>query len=223
MAVLISDIIASVRLCIDEKAGTTSSLSGISDDYSTMTDIIMDKLGDALRWMCLYGPAEQLSNGGTGTIKIIKDLTSTTPDANGRITLGTDFIRLVRVKGKDWHRAIYGDTLIKEDSDEYLQLNDANGATATADRPQAAIINKEAKMLEVWPSTNTPYEVTVLAMPDLSNITTSTTIALPDTLKSSFIYYLAFLLCSAYGDERAPRMLEIAKMNLGLTEDKQRL
>ena len=126
-----------------------------------------------------------------------------------------DFIKLVRVRVTGWHRAIR--VPVAEDSPEYLQFRDEFGAKAVADRPMAAIIEKATKEVEVWP-TGTSAEVTYIQDPNVSiasDAADSTNVALPPRAKSAFIYYLAFLVLSAYEDSRAARMLEIAKMNTG--------
>ena len=226
----VQNIYRAVRLCYDEEAQNVANFANATaGDMALMNNIIKAKLGDALRWVCLYAPAEQLSgggSGGTGSINIIVDVTQQDVPTDGRIALGTNFIRLIRVRCSNWHRAIMGESLLKEDSDEYLQLMDSNGAEATVDRPQAALIETAEKKVEVWPhAAGAKYDLTKLVMPsttELDNVTDSTDIAIPPLLKSSFLYYLAFLVLSAYQDSRAARMLEIAKMNLGLTDDKQR-
>ncbi len=225
----IENIISSVRLCIDEKKGSSTE-AFVTEDYTDMDDIIKDKIGDAIRWLCLYGPAEML--GGSDetdtpvdiTPGVMKDWTPSSVTAiaegGGRVVLPSDYIKLARVRVSGWSRAIK--VPISEDSDEYLQLYDTSGAAATADRPQAAIIDKAAKELEVWPWSNgntiyityvfdtegEVYEVT-------SGNDTIQKVSIPPKTKTAFIYYIAFLLLSAYGDERATRMLEIAKMNIG--------
>jgi hypothetical protein len=103
-----------------------------------------------------------------------------------------------------------------------LQLYDTNGATATADRPQAVLIEKATREIEVWP-TGTSAEYTYVANVDAEiqsrTVGTDTEyfVAIPPRVKTSFIYYLAFLLLSAYGDSRSERMLEIAMQNLKVT------
>lgn len=232
----IGKIIEAVRFCIDEEAQNGSNLA-YANDKTRMDGIIKDKIGDALRWVCLNAPVELLS--GTDTYNsstpvptgIIVDSTGTftasgttykyiamTGRSNGygRIVTGSDFVRLARVRIAGWHRAIINP--FAEDSEEYLQLFDEYGATATTGRPQAAMINKNIKEIEVWPVTeNDTVEISYVAnIPDSSINTSSDSnnVALPPNARTSFIYYLAFLLLSAYGDARAPRMLEIAKMSL---------
>ena len=227
----VQNIYQAVRWCYDEEAQNVANFANATaGDMALMNNIIKAKLGDALRWVCLYAPAEQLSgggSGGTGSINIVVDDSGTlAADTDGRIDLGANFIRLIRVRSTGWHRAIMGESLLKEDSEEYLQLMDSYGAQATADRPQAALIETATKAVEIWPhAEDDEWELTKLVMPsttDLDNATESTDVAIPPLLKTSFLYYLAFLVLSAYQDSRAARMLEIAKMNLGLTDDKQR-
>ncbi|MBQ8711543.1 MAG: hypothetical protein IJ551_01775 [Prevotella sp.] len=231
-------IYQAVRLCFDEESRNDAGFASASDgDTQSMNHIIKGKLGDALRWICLYAPAEQLSGGGStsdGSVGIIEDASGIVPES-GLIPLGPNFIRLIRMRCDNWHRAVMGNSLLREDSDEYLWLRNGDGAEATNDRPQAAIIEKAQKYVEVWPHPTTPifgnhyapvkYTLTKLVMPsvaDLSSLADGNDVGVPPLLQTSFIYYVAFLVLSAYGDVRAPRMLEIARQNLGLTDDQQR-
>lgn len=231
----VQDIYKRVRWCFDEEAMNASSIADVSSDNILMNNIIKDKIGDALRWICLYAPAEQLSGGsnvtdeddGDGkTIHIVVDDSGSVPESGG-IPLGENFIRLIRIRCTDWHRAVMGNSLLSEDSDEYLQLSDEHGAMATYDRPQAVLIESAKKKVEVWPHRDgDTYELTKLVMPmseDFSSITETSKVDIPPLLESSFIYYLAFLTLSAYEDSRSQRMLDIARMNLGHTEDRQRV
>lgn len=237
----VGNIIKAVRWCIDEEAVNAANLAdasaydidaGVHTDIGLMNNIVRNKIGDAIRWVCLYAPADQLSGsssssgGGSSTataIDIIQEDTLTA--ANNVLTPTETLIRVVRVKGEDWHRAILGDSLIKEDSDEYLQLRDENGAAATADRPQAVLVNTKQKKVEVWPG-NGQFVLTyikALSASDLSNLDNDQTeVGIPTNVETSFIYYLAYLLCTAYGDTRAKSMYDNATLNLGRNEDKQR-
>lgn len=220
----VGDIIKAVRLCFDEEQIDSADFRNASANDNTMMDnIIKSKIGDAVRWISLYCPAELLggsdSSGATG---IMADATMT-PTAisgtnGGTLTMPTDFIKLVRVRVAGWHRAIK--VPVSEDSPEYLQFRDEFGAKAVADRPMAALIEKTTTQIEVWP-TGTSAEVTYIADPTVSISTSSsasTNVALPPRAKSAFIYYLAFLTLAAYEDSRAKTMLEIAKMNTGRNE-----
>jgi hypothetical protein len=218
----VGEIIKAVRWCYDEEQIDSADFRNASaNDNTYMDNIIKSKIGDAVRWICLYCPAELL--GGTDSVGtatgIMADATMTpvaiSETNGGTLTMPADFIKLVRVRVTGWHRAIMSP--VAEDSPEYLQFRDEFGAKAVADRPMAAMIEKAAKQVEVWP-TGTSAEVTYIADPSVSvesSAAASTNIALPPRAKTAFIYYLAFLTLSAYEDSRAPRMLEIAKMNTG--------
>ena len=229
----VEQIIKAVRWCYDEEAQNGASFSSASaDDNTLMNNIIKSKIGDALRWICLYAPAELLDGSDevsldTGILVDAELSDRSTSDNGVEIAEGTDclvmtmpatFIKLARVRALNWHRAII--VPISEDSEEYLQLHDTNGATATNDRPQAAIRNKSTRQIELWPlpeGDSFHVEVTYVADPgnNYDSSSLSTKVAIPPKGKTAFIYYLAFLTLSAYEDSRAERMLEIAKMNIG--------
>ena len=231
----VGQIINQVRWCIDEEAVNAANFAdasaydfdGRTTDNGLMNNIIRNKIATALRWVCLTAPAEQLSGGNTsGTIDIIKE-SSPASVSNNLITLDSSFIRLIRVKGDQWHRAIMGDSVLREDSDEYMQLRDSYGANATLDRPQAALINTKTKKVEVWPVEGAgSFTITYVVAPPTSSLgniyNDSTEIGVPPMLETSFIYYLAFLLLSTYGDARAKSMYDIAMLNIGYSEDRQR-
>ena len=247
----VEEIIKAVRFCYDEEELNDASFTPASaQDNTYMNNIIKSKIGDAVRWICLYSPAELLggsdvkkTSGGvtvdvpTG-ILVDAEVKTQSPTDNGvtlqpaedpvdcrRLIMPSDFIKLARVRVLGWHRAIK--TPIAEDSDEYLQLYDTNGATATDDRPIAAIIDKSQTEIELWPSLEENIEVHVTYVSSVSPVgldangdpvapgTDPVQYALPPRVKTAFIYYLAFLVLSAYEDSRAARMLDIAKMNIG--------
>ena len=223
----VEEIIKAVRFCYDEEALNDANFTPASaKDNTYMDNIIKSKIGDAVRWICLYSPAELLGGSdetspAVSTGILVDDdnptVTAIYDGKAGKIALAADFIKLARVRVSDWHRSVKSP--LEEDSAEYLQLMDDNGATATADRPQAAIIDKSAKELEIWPwSTGKSVSLTYVAEVNLGineDSQLSTKVAIPPRVKTAFIYYLAFLVLSAYEDSRAPRMLDIAKMNIG--------
>jgi hypothetical protein len=224
----VQQIKRAVRLCIDEEAVNTANLNLATvydfgtGDIALMDNIITAKILDALRWLCLNAPAELLADSDTpghdtgiifeGTQQPVDSIPNESATATGnRIVLPSGFIRLLRVRGASWHRAVSGDSLLREDSEEYLQLNDPSCAYATPDRPQAVLIDKKSKELECWPS-DTEFEYTCVVCPSTVG---SESVPLPPLATSAVIYYLAFLVLSAYGDERAARMLDIAKQSIG--------
>lgn len=230
----IDDIISAVRYCIDEQASNTASFGNASaNDNIYMDNIIKNKIGDALRWVCLYAPAELLAGTDEYTTTtnpndtpvdtgIIVDV-APTPSAlyenkAGLISLESNFIKLARVRVAGWHRAVKAP--ISEDSEEYYQLFNTYGATATYDRPQAAIVDKATKQMELWPwKSGDSVALTYVASVEPVGIGSPiTAYAFPPLARTSIIYYIAFLLLSAYNDPRAEVMFNIAKANLGNIE-----
>lgn len=240
----VGNIIKAVRWCIDEEAVNAANIANVSaydfdggthTDLGLMNNIIRNKIAAALRWVCLYAPAEQLSgvssssnnnNNNATSIDVIQEDENLSA-SNNVLTPSKTLIRVIRVRGTGWNRAILGDSLLKEDSDEYLQLSDTFGAQATADRPQAALMNTKAKKVEVYPAgANDRFILTYVrafSNDDLGDLNSdSTDVGIPANVETSFIYYLAYLLLNAYGDTRAKAMFDIATLNLGRTDDKQR-
>lgn len=244
----VENIIKAVRWCIDEEKLNDADFNNASgNDDTYMDNIIMDKIGDAIRWVSLYGPADLL--GGTDDeslspvspgILISENIAynSTTVTQNGitlaytqeftnspvAMTLPAKCIRLARVRASSWHRAI--SEAFAEDSEEALQASDPNGAEGTQDRPIVLKVNSEPQQYLLYgklrPFTGEIVHVTYVASAEAAPIygtgQQSGTIigyAMPPKAATAIVYYIAFLLLSAYGDERANRMLEIAKMNLG--------
>jgi hypothetical protein len=228
----VSDIIKAVRLCIDEEDSNPSSLANqgvLGSDNALMNNIIKGRIGDALKWICLFSPAELLStteSSVSGSIDIVVEETNKSVETDTNLLSPVSpLLKVVRVKGSKWHRAVLGDSLIREDSDEYLQLNDPNGAVATDDRPQAVLINTKEKKVEVWPAVGSTFTLTyakALSSAELSSLNTVTTIVnIPVLVETSFIYYLAYLVLTAYGDARKDSMLEVAMQSLGRSQKQQ--
>lgn len=210
----IDSIIKKVRLCFDEYSTTNDF------ENTSMDDIIKDKIGDAIRWICLYAPSELLGGSNSSDTGALKDVeTNATSDGVFQIALPTDFLKLVRVRVSGWGKVIKEP--IKEDSGEYL-CGTNSVSSPTKDRPQAAIIEKSKKILEVNPATKGDVvEYTYIS--DLSSNSSSATsasddVSIPKKTETSFIYYLAFLVLSAYADSRSERMYQIAKENLARSD-----
>lgn len=175
----VENIIKEVRWCFDEEAVNAAGIADVSaydfdngthTDEGLMNNIIRSRITDAVMWVCRYGSYDILSgfdNGvPTGAIEEHVNVTAT----NGLIELPYNFVRLLRVRGNNWKRAIINP--ISEDSDEYLQLSDDYGAAATNDRPQAVFINKGNRSLEVWPNTDQTFDYTCVVFPSLLTLYT---------------------------------------------------
>lgn len=212
----IEDIIKQVRWCIDEESNNTSEITDEKDD-TYMDNIIKSKINDALHWIAITAAsspvlADSKKVDATTTSKV-KVEAYDAEKGIGIITMdsGTEVINISRVRGKGWFKAV---TPVEDTDDESLMMFD-DTAKGTLDRPQATIMRENPIRILLQPK---PEEAVIsfVGVPKDVSISSTTDVAIPDKLSNAFIYYLAFLLLSAYNDTKATQMYTIAMQQLGV-------
>ncbi len=212
----VEDIIKQVRWCIDEESNNTSEITDEKDD-TYMDNIIKSKINDALHWLAVtaasspvLADSKKVDAATTSTVKVEeyvaeKGIGVITMDSN------TEIINISRVRGKDWFKAV---TPVEDTDDEALMMFDES-AMGTEDRPQATIMRENPIRILLQPK---PEEAVIsfVGVPKNVSISSTTDVAIPDKLSNAFIYYLAFLLLSAYNDTKATQMYTIAMQQLGV-------
>lgn len=228
----VEDIIKQVRWCIDEESNNTSAITDEKDD-TYMDNIIKSKINDALHWIAITAAsssalsdskkinAEKTDSKETESTKADATTSSTievkdfdTTRGIGVITMPskTEVINISRVRGKDWFKAV---TPVEDTEDEALMMFDES-AMGTADRPLAVIMRENPISILLQPKP-TEAVVSFVGVPKSVDASKeSTDVAIPDKLQNAFIYYLAFLLLSAYNDNKATHMYTIALQQLGV-------
>lgn len=228
----IEDIIKQVRWCIDEESNNTSAITDEKDDLY-MDNIIKSKINDALHWIAITAAsssalsdskkinAEKTDSKETESTKADTTTSSTievkdfdTTRGIGEITMpsDTEIINISRVRGKGWFKAV---TPVEDTDDEALMMFD-DTAKGTLDRPQATIIRENPIRILLQPKSEEAV-ISFVGVPKNVSISSSNTdVAITDKLKNAFIYYLAFLLLSAYNDNKATHMYTIALQQLGV-------
>lgn len=213
----IEDIIKQVRWCIDEESNNTSEITDEKDDLY-MDNIIKSKINDALHWLAITAASSPVLSDSkkvdattTSTIKVEEYVAE---KGIGTITMpsDTEVINISRVRGKGWFKAVVP---VEDTDDEALMMFDES-AMGTTDRPQAAIMRENPIKILLQPK---PEEAVIsfVGVPKNVSISSSDTdVAIPDKLSNAFIYYLAFLLLSAYNDNKATQMYTIALQQLGV-------
>ena len=213
----VEDIIKQVRWCIDEESNNTSAITDEKDDVY-MDNIIKSKINDALHWIAItaasspvLADSKKVDATTTSTVKVEE---YDTERRIGIITMpsSTEIINISRVRGKGWLKAVVP---VEDTDDEALMMFD-DAANGTFDRPQAAIMRENPICILLQPK---PEEVIVSFVGVPKNVdasSESTDVAIPDKLQNAFIYYLAFLLLSAYNDNKATHMYTIALQQLGV-------
>lgn len=214
----VEDIIKAVRWCIDEESNNTSEITDEKDDLY-MDNIIKSKINDALHWIAITAASSPVLSDSkkvdattTSTIKVeIFDETR----GIGAITMpsDTEVINISRVRGKGWFKAV---TPVEDTDDEALMMFD-DTAKGTADRPLATIMRENPIRILLQPIPDEAV-ISFVGVPKNVSVTSDTTdVAIPDKLSNAFIYYLAFLLLSAYDDTKANQMYTIALQQLGVS------
>jgi hypothetical protein len=216
----VEDIIKQVRWCIDEESNNTSEITDEKDDLY-MDNIIKSKINDALHWIAITAAsssvfAESKKTSDTSSKISVKDYDAT--KNIGIITMdeNTEIISISRVRGKEWFKAV----IPVEDTDNEAYMMFDESAMGTADRPQAAIMRENPIKILLQPKP-TEAVVSFVGVPKNVDVSSETTdVAITDKLKNAFIYYLAFLLLSAYNDNKATHMYTIALQQLGVNTSK---
>lgn len=214
----IEEIIKAVRWCIDEESNNTSEIADEKDDLY-MDNIIKSKINDALHWIAITAassPAlsDSKSIGSTSDTIHVSDF-----DSNHNIGViimpsNMEIITINRIRGASWYKAV---TPVEDTDDEALMMYD-DTANGTIDRPQAAIMRENPIKILMQPKTSTAV-ITYVGVPKSVSTDASTTdVSIPDKLKNAFIYYIAFLLLSAYDDTKASQMYTIALQQLGVNQ-----
>lgn len=214
----VEDIIKAVRWCIDEESNNTSEITDEKDDLY-MDNIIKSKINDALHWIAITAASSPVLSDSkkvdATTSSTIKVESFDETRGIGAITMpsDTEVINISRVRGKGWFKAV---TPVDDTDDEALMMFD-DTAKGTADRPLATIMRENPIRILLQPI---PKEAVIsfVGVPKNVSITSDTTdVAIPDKLSNAFIYYLAFLLLSAYDDTKANQMYTIALQQLGVS------
>ena len=214
----VEDIIKAVRWCIDEESNNTSEITDEKDDLY-MDNIIKSKINDALHWIAITAASSPVLSDSkkvdATTSSTIKVESFDETRGIGAITMpsDTEVINISRVRGKGWFKAV---TPVEDTDDEALMMFD-DTAKGTADRPLATIMRENPIRILLQPIPDEAV-ISFVGVPKNVSITSDTTdVAIPDKLSNAFIYYLAFLLLSAYDDTKANQMYTIALQQLGVS------
>lgn len=228
----VDEIIKQVRWCIDEETSGTAYLTDNKDDVY-MENIIRAKIPDALHWIAITASASSVLSSSSSTQKnASSDVASTTTTMTvtsfdghediGVITMpsSVSVFNINRVRGYGWHKAVVP---VEDTSDEALMMFD-DTSKGTIDRPQAAIMRVKPLQVLVQPMpSDGTVSVSYVGVP--TDITKGSgeegdSVEISDNFRGAFIYYLAFLLLSAYDDSKANQMYSIALQQLGANQTK---
>lgn len=218
----ISEIINKVKWCIDHETHEDAKLADNGED-SYMDNIIRAKINDARRWLAVATSQSVTlsSSPSSSSSSSVTTLTITPYDGFSGIAIITipkslSTVPISRVRLSSWHKSA---TPIPDTSDDALLMFDET-AKGTADRPLATVMQGSPTRILVQPytSTDTAEIVYIGISSDIDTSSDDSTVEVPTIHESAFIYYIAYLLLTAYQDPRAQAMFAIA---VQLTVSKQ--
>jgi hypothetical protein len=217
----ISEIINKVKWCIDHETHEDAKLADNGED-SYMDNIIRAKINDARRWLAVAtSQSVTLSSSSSSSSSSVTTLTITPYDGFSGIAIITipeslSTVPISRVRLSSWHKSA---TPIPDTSNDALLMFDET-AKGTADRPLATVMQGSPTRILVQPyaSTDTAEIVYIGISSDIDTSSDDSIVEVPTIHESAFIYYIAYLLLTAYQDPRAQAMFAIA---VQLTGSKQ--
>lgn len=216
------EIIEAVRYCIDCETENTSGIAASKDD-TYMDNIIMAKIDDARHWIAMtasqspYLSADSKAEAATSTVTLRSSSVQQFTDVEeasdvGVVTLpvGIEAYNVCWVRCSGWHKAAVPN---EDTSDSALTMFDET-AKGTKERPQAVVMRTSPLKILIQPYSE-ENEVSLSFIGVSSGNAEGGNVSIPQKLRSAFIYYIAYLLLSAYGDAKAQTMYNIAVQQLG--------
>ncbi len=218
----IKEIIESVRWSIDDETRSEAAIADNGDDVYT-DNIIRSKINDALHWLSVMAPSSAILSDSkkaqqTSTTDNTLKVEVYDDERNiGKITLpgDADILSVTRVRCAGWYKGV---TPVDDTDDNALMMFDETAA-GTVDRPQAVLMRESPALLLVQPtgSTATVSYVSIPNNVEVSDNTSETTdVSIPKGMRGAFVYYIAYLLLTAFGDARSQTMLQVAYNELGV-------
>lgn len=217
-----AEIIEAVRHCIDCETENTSGIAASKDD-TYMDNIIVAKIDDARHWIAMtasqspYLSADSKAEAATSTVTLKSSSVQRFTDVEevgdvGVVTLPTSIeaYNVCWVRCSGWHKAAVPN---EDTSDSALMMFDET-AKGTQERPQAVVMRTSPLKILIQPYSK-ENEVSLSFIGVSSGNIEGGGVDVPQKLRSAFIYYIAYLLLSAYGDAKAQTMYNIAVQQLG--------
>lgn len=222
----VEEIIKAVRWCVDEESNNSSAIIDDKED-AYMDNIIKAKIPDALHWIAITATASSVLSGSSDTkaassvsvsTDISVELYEDYPDI-GVISMPSNIavFNINRVRARGWHKWV----VPMEDTDDEELLMFDESSKGTADRPLAAIMRVSPLKLLVQPvPEDRIVTVSYVGVPTQisEDEDKNEVVNISDTFRNALIYYIAFLLLSAYDDSKATQMYSIALQQLGVNQ-----
>lgn len=204
-----------VRAAIDELTQDGSNLVQATSDEANLKEIIVDKIGYALRHVLENAPLDKLDDSMFETLAG-SSLSIDSTTLIGRVTLPTDLLRIIEARLSSWSHF----PLPKPDTSEEALMQQDQYARGSWDRPVNILTHSGGhKVLEMYcaKTANDTLKCVFIRRPDVSGISTAnmqTQVSVPSALEASLIYQVAGLTMVAFREDIAASLFAIAQRYL---------
>lgn len=218
----VSEIVKRVRSAIDELMQDDSEFLRKSNDELNLTDVIIDKIGYALRHVLENAPLDKLGNDAYKTLTSsqmsslfskVNIGTQADPVYKGRLVLPSDLLRIIEARLSSWSLFPFP---VPDTSQVYLMQQDQY-ARGSWDRPVNVLTwdATDKRILEMYCAKDSSDTLTFfyVAQPDLTNVDASHMshdVAVPSQLEASLIYQIAGLAMTAFREDVAGQLFAIS-------------
>ena len=206
MIVRASEMAKDVRVAIDMNQSDPQLLIEKDTDTTSLDDIIMEKLADAVRMVEMEAPINMLEQGH-------QFVTQITWEENGRgwLILPDDFMRLIVFKMSDWRLSV--STAITQDDPMYSrQFSKWKGISGNTEKPVVAIVNRaEGNVLEFFSCNDETATIEQAVYVPIPEIDADGGIDVSEKCYRAAVYRAAALALSSVGDQLATTMIELSK------------
>lgn len=219
----VSEIVKRVRSAIDELMQNDSEFLRKSNDELNLTDVIIDKIGYALRHVLENAPLDKLGNDAYKTLTSsqmsslfskVNIGTQSDPVYKGRLVLPSDLLRIIEARLSSWSLFPIP---VPDSSQVYLMQQDQY-ARGSWDRPVNVLTWDAAskRILEMYcaKDSNDTLIFFYVAEPDLTNVDAShptQDVNVPPLLEASLIYQIAGLAMTAFREDIAGQLFAISQ------------
>lgn len=218
----VGEIIKQVKWCIDHETTGFAKLQDNGED-TYMDNIIRAKINDARRWvevnsgLCVSvasTPDSGSSDSGYKlTIETYNGVSGVTDVGIVTVPDGIAATDIKRVRLKGWHKAAVP---VADTENDALMMFDET-AKGTADRPLATVMDGSPVRVLVQPyAASAEVEIAYAGVAEDTDVANdSNEVSVASKSESALIYYIAYLLLTAYADGNAQNMLAVAVQSLG--------
>lgn len=204
----IDEIIDAVRVKLDEIGLNESEMMDAEEDNKNLDEVIKSCISEAYRMVSLLADVSMIEgkDGSSSALTIGSDLV-------GRVTLPSDFIRLVGIRLSSWNSA--KSSAVPEDSPEY-RMQSNKWVCGSPSRPVVALVhNGSLRVLELYKASSSNDKLRSFTyVASISKDASS--VGISEQLSDAFIYFVAGLTMVTFREDVADKLFAVGRNLLGL-------